>query len=795
MAGVKGMGAPEDINQNPQASMNVPEIDYDALVSQAMQQQTQQPQQSAQMTQSVQTQPVDEIDYSALVDQAMGAPAEDPERSLMDQIQQFPARFEASFANTPERKQFVLERRYGKENVRKNKSDSFDIKKDNKWIKFDSDQFEVLNDIVADWGRDAIGQGATELATVGGLAAAGVSTVGTGGAGIATAAPIVAASRVAGGAAGNALAQVIANDIYGIPKGSVAEQASEIAISGALNAVFGRVGDRIGSYFAKKGAEKATRIANQTVNESLATDIKVLKEASDELEQAGIIEPVKNQFGGKTTFLPEQATMGNEKDIALRAKVYSENPEVQNVKGKLMDGLNQVIEKINNKIAAVSPIKGSKILEYANDIEIAEGSIIGKYKNMALEQGAKTRVNADIAREKIKSSMENLGYSFFDTVKTKPSNYVAATPKSSQTVKEFSRPTMESLEARGFSPEAAKKLMDRLESTYKEILGNTVDGRTKITFEKLSGINNNYKELVNELYNKSDVNVKSRKILTEIKDSLGDDYEKAIGAILGDTPAGKEFSDAMSKFSNIKNAKKDLGRILIDSQSGEPTIAAEALAKNLFGSGKSNLKEITAMKKLLKDDPDIWDQIKRVHLDELMRKNWDSKIEKYDVLGYADDILKLPKDVALELVGSAKNLNLIKSARVYANRLQNYTVEDYAKSEDARKAIQKALVFLTNYAQTKGLAVFDMFSSVGRNRSLSKYLSDEGRDQMLKLTPVDGRPALNRVIDNIIETGAFSENRAIKAARIVTNGAVTPAAKAGTRKVVTDAVYGRDNKK
>lgn len=286
----------------------------------------------------------------------------------------------------------------------------------------------------------------------------------------------------------------------------------------------------------------------------------------------------------------------------------------------------------------------------------------------------------------------------------------------------------------------------------------------------------------------SDVNTKSRQILTNVKDAFGDDYHKAIGAILGDTPAGKEFGIAMEKFGSIKNAKKDLGRILVDAESGMPTITAEALGKNLFGNTKTTLKEITAAKRLFKDDMDVWDKIRRVQLDEIMKKNWDKTLERYDVAGYADDILKLPKEVALELVGGQENLNLIKATRVYANRLQNYTVEDFAKSEDSRKLIQKMMVFATNYAQTKGLAIFDMFSAVGHNRSLVKYLSDEGRDQMLKLTPVDGRPALNRVIDNIIEAGAFSENRAIKTSRMLTNGVLVPAAKIETRNAAQDAV-------
>ncbi len=790
MAGVTGMGNPQGIKS----------VDDEAAAllagfSAQAQQAAPPPQQQAQASVQAPQQSSVDAEAEALLNgfNAQQAPApdqqkaEDPERSFMDQVQAFPARLEASFANTPERKQFVLERRYGKDNVRKNKDESFDVKKDNKWIKFDSDQTEILSDL-ADWGRDVVEQGATEVATAAGVIGATGESILTGGAGLAVAPPIIAGARLAGGITGNAIAQSIAHDVYGIPKGSVLDQANEMAISGAANAIFGRVGDAIGNYFTKKGAEKAARLAGQTVNESLATDIKVISDASKELENTGVIDAVTNQFGGKTTYLPEQAVKGGDSDILLRAKLYAENPEVKNVKGKLMLGLNQVIEKINNKIASVSPISGSKVLEYANDIELAEGAIIGKFKKQALEVGGKVKVNADISRAKIKSAMEELGYTFADTLEKTPRSYTLNKPAQFRQVKDIQRPTMESLEARGFTPEAANKLMNRLEANYKEVLGYTYDSKAKINFEKLGALNNNIKELVNDLYKSKDVNTKARQVLTEVKDAFGDDYEKAIGSILGDTPAGKEFSKAMEKFGSIKNAKKDLGRILVDSESGQPTIAAEALAKNLFGSGKKNLVEINAMKKLLKDDPAVWDQIRRVHLDEIMKKNLGADGVTYNVNGYANDILKLPKEVASELVGGDKNLNTIKALRIYSDRLQKHTAEDFAKSEPARKGLQKMLVFLTNYAQTKGLAVFDMVSGMGRNRSLPKYLSDEGRDQMLKLTPVDGRPALNRVIDNIIEAGAFSENRAIKASRMLTNGVLVPAAKIETRNAAQDAV-------
>lgn len=779
MAGVKGMGNPEDVQpkpfapqavQAPQMATAAPttqEIDYDALVAQAS------PAPSS-----------NEIDYDALV--ANATQSEDVAPSFMEQVKQFPARFEASFANTPERKQFVLERRYGKDNVRKNEDNSFDIKKDKKWIKFDSDQFEILNDVVADWGRDVIEQGSTELATAGGIAVATAGSAASGGAAVPVAGSIIAGSRLAGGAAGNAIAQVIAHDVYGIPRGTIGEQATDVAVAAGANALFGKIGDYIGSYFAKKGADKATRMMGQTVDESLQTDIKVLKEASEELENAGIIKPVTNQFGTKTTYLPEQAVKGGDQNILMDAKKYAENPEVINVKGKLMLGLQQVIDKINNKVASVSPIKGTKVLEYANDIEMAEGAIIGKFKKEALEQGAKTRVNADIARDKIKSSMEELGYTFADTLEKTPRSYTLNRPAQFKQVKDIQRPTIESLEARGFTPEAANKLMNRLEQNYKEVLGYTYDGKTKITFEKLSALNNNIKELVNDLYKSSDVNTKARQVLTEVKDAFGGDYQKAVGAILGDTPAGKEFAAAMEKFGSIKNAKKDLTRILIDAESGQPTITAEALGRNLFGNTKSTLKEINAMKTLLKDDPGVWDQIRRVHLDDLKKKNF--KNEKYDVLGYANDILKLPSEVGAELMGGKENLKLVGNIATYANRLQNYTVEQLSKDPAARKLVKNSFQLMTNFVGNKITIAYDFFASVGRDQALVKYLSDEGRDQILALTKVDGRPAMNKFIDGVIEAGVFSENRAIKASRMLTNGVLVPAAKIETRNAAQDAV-------
>lgn len=742
MAGVSGMGSPNSLKPvKPEA------LDLDAIYNETYQAAAQQ-------------EPVASgaapLDLDAIYNETMGSDSsqnvdglnidgETP--GILTQAQEFPARLEASFAGNKKEEKFVLERRYGADNVKQQGQD-FLIKKGDKWRKFDSDGFEILNDLIADAGRGAAETGMTELTTAAGVAAAGAAAVGTGGAGAIAAPTVIAGSRLAGGAMGVALADSIAQDLYNIPRDPERNKTNEMITGAVVNATFGKVGDFVGSYFAKKGAEKATRLMNQSVDKSLEADIAVLKEASDALSDANLLTPVKTAYG-ETTYLAESAVKDGAPDITFRAKLYSDNPEIIRVKGELGMGVQKVITGINDKIAAVSnKFSGKEILNKVNNIEVAEAEMLGSFRDDFVDAAGDRMQSMSSTKEALKTIEDSIGY----------------TPGAKDAPKD-----------------AASRLLNKqFEKISNDLFNNNGILSASDLAENYKVINKISKDMGVWDKNFSDRTLQENAIV-KLWTGIRDDYSAAIKGTVGEKvlPTDiqglyktKTYGQTLDRFSEIKKAKVDLKNLLIDSNSGEANITAEALAHHFFKSGKATLKDIEAAKLLFKEDPDAWTGIRRIELDDLLKKSYNTKKESFDGSKFVQSVLKLPTDIALELAGGQKGLNILEAAQTYSNRLQNYTLSNLSSSTEGKGILSKALSFTSNYVQSKGLAVYDLLAATGRNRSIAKYLDGAGRDEMLKLTPVDARTRVAKTIDLIVEIAKTSDKRSSKAAKFISTSAI-----------------------
>lgn len=723
MAGITGMGSPKDVVKKP-------EIDLEAIYNESFKMPAQEPQAPVQA-------PTQGPDLEALYQQSLAQaeagtlPTEDVTPSLFEQVKQLPARVEASFAATPKEQQFVLERRYGKENVRQ-RGEDFQIRKGDKWVPFDSAGFEIISDIIGDMGRGVIEQGATEAATAAGIGLATAGTVATGGAGAVASPAVVAGSRLAGGAVGAQVADLIAENVFDIPRDPERSKGKELATSAVINATFGKVGDMVGSYFSRKATEKATRLMSEKVDDVLKADIDVLRNAANTLETEGLMTPVKTAFG-ETSFLPEQAVKEGAPDITFRAKMYADNPEVIRVKGALGEGVQKVLTQINDKIAAVVPGTGKEILEKANQIEVEEGKLIGGFRKAFLDEAGDGVVPLTNTRKALMQIEDTLGY----------------TPGSPE------------------APKDAASLM--LQKRFEKLTNSVINNRGRVQAEDLANFYDDINKATqnSKLWTKQNRSVQEDALI-DLWRGVRDDYSQAIETTLGDKIVnGKTYKDSLARFTEIKGATQDLKNLLIDPNSGQATITAEALAQNLFGNTKSTAKDIQAAKILFKDDPKTWDQIRRIRLDDLLKKSYDPKKEIYDGVKFTDSILSMPKEVAEELAGGKEGLNLLKAAQTYSNRVQNFTVQNLSDEQDAKNALSKLLAFSSNYVQAKGLAIYDLFAASGKNRSIAKYLDGAGRDEMLKLTPVDARTKVSKAIDYIVDAARESDGRAAKAARFI----------------------------
>jgi len=758
MAGVQGMASPNKVQpiipqtQTPQgvAIQQSPvqtvsdEIDYESLANEVI------------GGQQAPSQTPNDIDYEALANEVIGtskeqAPLDREAPSLSEQFQQAPVRFQASFAQTDKEKQFVLDRAYGSDNVRK-KGDEFQIYKGGKWKKFDSDNFELIGDVM-DIARPAFEEITAGAGTIAGLGmAAGSTATGVG----AVAAPaIVVGSRAAGGAIGHSLADTYAESILGIPRdienrGGLSGRLAESATSGAANALFLGIGDNISEYLSKRASSKATDLLTRELSNKTQDDIKVLKASTETLENSGLLPKVG------VNYLPEQATMGEVKDIAKQASYISDAKEVITAKEKIFELSKNVIQDINNKIAPIigKTKKGKEILSAANSIEDAQAEMLGSFRDDFLSINKDVKLPTDKIQKALIEIPEQLGY--VPGTKDVPENEASYIFK-----KQF------------------EKITNMLQSRVDPSTGVAWEGSEKqLTGKELADFYKSISSVAKDLWEKGSNLTPSEKATINLWGAVRDDYsynikntmrDKQLSSIIPGIKA-KTYGEALDGFANIKNSSLDLKSLLLDPKSGEATITAEALADGIYSKGKATLKNIQAFENLFRDAPEMVTQVRRIKLDNLLQKSYDSVSETYNGVKYINSILELPADVAEHLAGGKEGLNMLKAARVYANRVQNYTVKDISENPEAKKGVLNLLSYSGRLIHKGADAAINFIANSGKDQSVAKYLSAEGRDEILAMTPKPMRQRMQNHIDSII--GSATRFRTFQYNMVLRNQAV-----------------------
>lgn len=668
--------------------------------------------------------------------------------------QELIARAKASFGGSAEQKQKILEEIYGKGNITRNGDDLY-FKKDGKDEKITRGALDMLGDAfnvafsaispmyksgdsLANLGRDFADLTkpiVSEAAALPAELAGGL----TGG-------PIgLAAGRVVGGAAGEVAATKLGEAI-GAPYSSDGNDslAARAAVMGGTRALFGAAADKLGSLAASRiGAARAAREI-PTVDTVAKDAISDLQNAVNVLDEYGIDTKVPTVYG-KVAYLPEQAVKASDLAPAVIKNAPKESVEYQRVNNALQERASNAIKSVNDMIGGASVRGrqsgvGEKFLKYADDIDKAEGQLIGEFREKAAQEAGDGLVVASNLKNKLQEIGQRVGLDA--ETKMTPENVIKEGLAGTEA------------EAKAFV------------SIYQDLFNKASEPNGRITMKDLKGLYDRMGFRTKSYWTKDDPYANSLKDLWR---SVRDDYTQGVNVLLDEGKiksfSPKSYEDALARFGEIKDASSALKGVL-----GKSAITQEALASQIFGGGSNSLQTLQATKSLLKDTPELWNQIRQTQLDKYFDSAFNPKTGRVDGNKYFKSIQNLPKEIQSELVGGPQNLNLLKAANTYANRIQNYSVKNFAEDEVAKKTARDAVGFLTSNLKYKFDAVTRLLSFSGKDRALAKYLSGPGQKEILTMLPTSQRSAATQVIDAIIE----SANNLPQAAKIEVREALTP---------------------
>ena len=765
MAGVAGMGTPNSLkrpvpNQDPGIDLsNVAQVpDIASMPMPAAQPAAAAPSpmddMEADFNSMAGINPMDdmEADFSAMMD------GEEPDvrgegnimdgslfDSLKQQLEQAPTRFLSSFARSDWEKKQVLDKAYGEDNVRKN-GDEFEFRKpgSKKWQQFDSENLEIVGDTI-DLARDAVEETVASATTLGLFAPAATAEVAaappTLGASLLALPATFVGSRMAGGVAGVAAGDA-AQEALGIPHDPERSFLKEAGTSALFSAAGGKIGKWMGDKIAERGARQTSKMALLS-DEMLKKETQDVVEASEQLKQSGLIENVP---GYDSTLLPTQVAPSNRKAKDLGKGVASDD-KVQNylqVQGQMIsDAFSTLFNRTANYSKRVAENIGEKLGSKVDNLTEAEGQIIGELRDKAIRiaEGKSKEMGQVAPKFGMQQTVETL----------KELNSQLGIRRVGDKLK-FPKTTDELQEVvnRGFAKDLneARTLVSTIKG-YSERMFNSPDGLSMsemdVVRKQLQGISNNLWDQTGKMDKPSQRTL----MVTKLKDSVRDDQIENMGKVFVDEADNAAYAAAKERFSVLKDSAATLKNVLKNDQ-----ISSNALASNLFSKGPDSLSRIRAAKAiLLRDSPELWEDIVGQHLKGVVFKNSElatDGVSKTNWTAVSKQILGLGDEVVAEMFPGAAKKDLDNLIKYAANaEVGRNILKDPLDPKQLGLIKNMVLSFQSVFAAASaGASIFEMFD---KNKRVLRFLNDNGVEAFTRGIPANKKGQVAKMLSQYMD--------------------------------------------
>ena len=651
-----------------------------------------------------------------------------------------------SFTRTDFERRGLLEKTFGAENVKEEDGEfSFRRSKDQAFRKFDSDDFEILNDIVADNFRE-IFEGATEAGILG--TAVGIAG-GTAGFGIL---PAIAVGAGAGVVATN-LGDVVAEDL-GIERDPERSRVFESSVAAAAGGLFSFLGGAVARALTRKqaaklAAEKATGL------QSLPQQSKNFVEAVDDLKGAGLDVTVTGSDGKPLSML---LTNLDPQDPATKKVINQirDNPDFVRIQGELgevaLDNVDNIIQSMGKTgglrkakdIAGRDENIAEKVVGFVKKLDADEGKAIGNFKAFAREQlkEPSPAVRTAAVRDDI---FQKIGLD------------VAADDVSALTSANIADALI--VDESAVTKTLAKELLD-LHGKLRTQNGLTVADTDKFI------------KRIGQLNDKSAVKKDKdlRRAVGQLSSALRADRRDIVESALPDVKKG-EFRTAMDKFVQIRQSTSQVSELLDGDN-----MARGAFVQAIFNKGKGGLADLRAARAVIEaENPALWKELTGEFLDKIIRDVTKDGTEALTIKGFASKLNSFGPDIKKELLESApytvKNLN---DALLVARQIEKTKLAS-ASETITDEVIGSGISILSPFRQARVNGFKNIFKIVF-NEDAQKVLTQQGVDKFLTGVPKAERKQLKtKILDSLILLGKGATRPARLATEAGIRGGLTEA--------------------
>lgn len=725
MAGVKGMGSPEDV-QTAQAE---PVFTAPAAPAPAMSQSPQRKPLDQIFGQAPARKPLDQIfkaqpqsEYSSdpgSFEQRFGVSGEDMMinpvyaigKAAFNGFGELPSRAKAALQVTNKELKQSLQQSFGVDNVR-GSGDSIDYRgKDGKWRTWDNGI--TVEDFTVDMIRPVIEEAPATAATALAAVPAVASTVGTGGA----AAPLsglgLIAARSAGAVAGQGLADFL-QSLTGVERDEDRSAALEYGLSAVLAPASGAVGDWVTKKIAARAIAKKT--ANLMTPENLfKEEIQGTKEALQVVQQYGGLENIP---GTGTPITLSQLNPSNPDALKI-TKEASSMTGFQQAQELVSQNFDRAAKTFLNILGMSDNPSTAKTFQKAVEtMTEKEGKIIGEVRDLLVDQAGP----AELPIPKLKAGVENFA------------KEIGFNLNGENNLKGL----VNNLFENGYKKSDATRLVIQVNKMLEMV--NEKEGRATAQelLDAYGKMNTFYRQIVR---GGSEITPLLQQKVGEFRKLFAQELvDKA--SVIADSATQSKYTKSLARYKELVESGDEFAKLL-----DKNSFSSYALSKSVFSGGANAVDTANAAKILLKERPELLAEVGGSFLQDLAAQNTNAGIVNWPSVFKE---LDSPKYKAVMPIIFGDNwAKAFSSFKRVAETIEKGSV-NFKNPVDQASIMKDMAASVKNYVYLlkSGLGLFKETAS---GKAFAQAVSEVGIDEFIKTAPKDAKPILTEALDQFLQ--------------------------------------------
>lgn len=568
------------------------------------------------------------------------------------------------------------------------------------------------------------------------------------------------AALIGGGAAiaAHETANLVAQNILGIPRDPNRSRMTEDAIAGAAGSVFQGATNYVSSIAALGNVRQAYQdaLAGEAPALQIPAELDNIEKDLMNMGARGFQAGVTDADGNTMYFMTHQYLASSNNPIIKKiGERWGADPAMNAMQidqgNAIVSTANKLLKNVGLKSefgAAIDPEAHIGLQENVNDYVQAffkkEGEAIGEYRRMANVKLAGKSQNAPATDQIAGDLLSRLN------ITRQGNQLLNADTGEELTMDEFANmvgvPGKTTFKSSGAKSVTYDNRVVQFKQTFDSLVEDMYNGKG-LTIDQFDSYLNKFKRIQDSSKAAGAVDQFSRMrgINGNILSNIREDYNNAIYEALPENMQPK-FSEVRGNYGTLASGLNRMGHIL------EQPMGQEAFVKSIFSKGKEGLGDMMAMKAMLAQKPELWDGIRDMALSQSIEDATEGGAKNFGSAAVAKMQASLFKrygrEGAQEILGPAAQD--IRTLAKYSDILNSSNFNNMSQANQ-RDIVANAMLGIFGFKYKALNAVTSIVKTMDPTNRLRDYMTKNGTDEILGLATDANKTRAQLIIRSIMQ--------------------------------------------